>query len=69
MVKKEKQNRNQEAPDLKRGGGTERQGKALHVEAQSVRSREYGAAKSTKLLGGTVLEAAEVQKPGNSRTS
>ena len=58
------------APNLRRVVGTRVHAKALHdVTAHAECARRYGAAKSTKLLGGTVLKADKVQKPGNSRTS
>jgi hypothetical protein len=56
------------APNLRQVVGTRVHAKALHVTAHAECARRYGAAKSTKLLGGTVLEADEVQKPGNSWT-
>jgi hypothetical protein len=56
-------------PDLRRVVGSRVHAKAHHVTAHAECARRYGAAKTTKLIGGTVLEADEAQKPGNSRSS
>ncbi len=43
--------------------------KALHVTNNAECSRRYGAGKTNKRVEGTVVEAKEVQKAGNSRMS
>jgi hypothetical protein len=55
--------------DLRRIVGSKVHAKALHVTNNAECSRRYGAGKTTKLLQGTVVEAKEVQKAGNSRMS
>jgi hypothetical protein len=49
--------------------GSKVHAKALHVTNNAECSRQYGAGKKTKLLSGTVVEAKEVQKEGNSWVS
>jgi hypothetical protein len=56
-------------PDSRRVVGSKVHAKALHVTNLAECSRRYGAGKKTKLLSGTVLEAKETQKEGNSRMS
>ncbi len=56
-------------PDLRRVVGSRVHAKAHHVIAHAEWARRYGATKTTKLIGGTVLKADEAQKPGNSWSS
>jgi hypothetical protein len=56
-------------PEVRRVVGSRVHAKAHHVTAHAECARRYGATKMAKLVGGTVLEADEVQKPGNSRSS
>jgi hypothetical protein len=55
--------------DTRRTIGSKVHAKAIHVTNLAECSRRYGAGKKTKLLLGTVLEAKERQKEGNSRMS
>jgi hypothetical protein len=55
--------------DLRQIVGSKVHGKALHVTKNAECSQRYGAGKTTKLLQGTVVEAKEVQKVGNSQMS
>jgi hypothetical protein len=53
--------------DSRRVVGSTVHAKALHVTNKAECSRRYGAGKTTKLLLGTVVQAREEQKAGNSR--
>ncbi len=55
--------------DTRRIIGSRVHAKALHVTNNAECSRRYGAGKTTKKLPGTVVQAEEVQKAGNSRLS
>jgi hypothetical protein len=55
--------------DLRRVIGSRVNAKAIHVTNNAECSRRYGAAKLTKRLDGTVLQAEEVLMPPNRRAS
>ena len=55
--------------DTRRIVGSKVHAKALHVTNNAECSRRYGAGKTTKRLQGTVVQAQETQKRGNSRLS
>jgi hypothetical protein len=55
--------------DTRRIVGSKVHAKALHVTNNAECSRRYGAGKTNKRVEGTVVEAKEVQKAGNSRMS